>query len=153
MSQPLLAGKLSHRGDRLGLLLYAFRPHGFQWFQPLGSEDFSPNADTAITDSLDNQSSATSLLCVCARVPAYGYEAETYTWCSGILWHVSWHFLPSACQSLTVLRGVTSVKVGNGNKSTSFERGLFLQSFSPQPFFKKLKSRGNGINKDPTAYH
>lgn len=68
-------------------------------FSHLGSEDLSPSA---IAGSLNYQRSATSLLCVHACVPSYGYKYEMCMQCSGILWHVSWHFLPSACQSLTV---------------------------------------------------
>lgn len=46
------------------------------------SEDL---AKRAVTSNLDNQSSAASLLCMHACVPAYRYESETYKGCSGIL--------------------------------------------------------------------
>lgn len=55
-------------------------------FSHLGSEDLSPSA---ITGTLDNQRSATSLLCIRACVPAYGCESEMCMQCLGILQHVS----------------------------------------------------------------
>lgn len=77
-----------------------------------------------------------SCACMLACVPAYRCESETYKGCSGILWHVSWHFLRSACQPLTIW-DVTSVKVGNGNNEQLIWVRCFYAEFqlSPQPSF------------------